>query len=84
MLVIGILIANHSQVMEDQTTKKMAHDKSHIHPLNVIKVMMEDLTEADMKELEEEVAQEMEESQKEKLACFRKTKNGAESRLKWG
>jgi hypothetical protein len=52
--------------------------------LNVIKVTMEDLTEADMKELEEEVAQEMEESQKEKLACFRKTKNGAESRLEWG
>jgi hypothetical protein len=51
-------------------------DESDVHPLNVIKVTMEDLTEADRKELEEEIVREMEEKQNEKLACFRKTKNG--------
>jgi hypothetical protein len=42
----------------------------------VIKVTMEDLTKADRKEIEEEIAREMEEKRNERLACFRKTKNG--------
>jgi hypothetical protein len=62
--------------MEDKTTKKTAPDKYEVHPLNVIKVTMEDLTEADMKEIEEEIAREMEEKRNERLACFGKTKNG--------
>jgi hypothetical protein len=63
--------------MEEHTAKKKAPDKSDIHPLNVIKVTMEDLTEVDRKELEEEIAREMEEKWNEKLACFWKTKNDA-------
>jgi hypothetical protein len=62
--------------MEDKTTKKTVLDKSEVHPLNVIKVTMEDLTKADRKEIEEEIAREMEEKRNERLACFRKTKNG--------
>ena len=62
--------------MEEKTAKKAAPDKSEVHPLNVIKVTMEDLTEADRKEIEEEIAREMEEKRNERLACFRKTKNG--------
>jgi hypothetical protein len=38
--------------MEEQTAKKAASDKSDVHPLNVIKVTMEDLTEADKNELQ--------------------------------
>jgi alanyl-tRNA synthetase len=64
-------------VMKEQTAKKTAPDKSDVHPLNVIKVTMEDLMEADRKELEEEIAREMEEKRNEKLAYFWKTKNGA-------
>jgi alanyl-tRNA synthetase len=62
--------------MEEKTAKKAAPDKSEVHPLNVIKVTMEDLTEADRKEIEEEIARELEEKRNERLACFRKTKNG--------
>jgi RNA-binding protein YhbY len=62
--------------MEDKITKKTMPDKYEVHPLNVIKVTMEDLTEADKKEIEEEIAQEMDEKRTERLACFRKTKNG--------
>ncbi|PWZ21376.1 hypothetical protein Zm00014a_024920 [Zea mays] len=62
--------------MEEKTAKKAAPDKSEVHPLNVIKVTMEDLAEADRKEIEEEIAREMEEKWNERLACFRKTKNG--------
>jgi hypothetical protein len=36
--------------MEEHTTKKTTPDKSNVHPLNVIMVMMEDLTEANRKE----------------------------------
>jgi hypothetical protein len=39
-------------VIEEQTAKKTAPDKSNVHPLNVIIVTMEDLTEVDMNELE--------------------------------
>jgi hypothetical protein len=42
--------------MEEKTAKKTAPDKSEVHPLNVIKITMEDLTEADQKEIEEEIA----------------------------
>jgi hypothetical protein len=62
--------------MEDKTAKRTAPDKSEVHPLNMIKVTMEDLTEADREEIEEEIAREMEEKRNERLACFRKTKNG--------
>jgi alanyl-tRNA synthetase len=62
--------------MEEKTAKKAASNKSEVHPLNVVKVTMEDLTEADRKEIEEEIAREMEEKRNERLACFRKTKNG--------
>jgi hypothetical protein len=62
--------------MEDKTTKKTAPDKSEVHPLNMIKGTMEDLTEADRKEIEDEIAREMEEKRNERLAFFRKTNNG--------
>jgi CBS domain containing-hemolysin-like protein len=61
--------------MEEKTAKKTTLDKSEVHPLNVIKVTMEDLIEADMKKIEEEIAREMEEKQNQRLACLRKTKN---------
>jgi hypothetical protein len=37
--------------MENKTAKKTVPDKSEVHPLNVIKVTIEDLTEADRKVL---------------------------------
>jgi hypothetical protein len=49
------------RAMEEKTAKKTAPDKSEVHPLNVIKVTIEDLIEADRKEIEEEIAREMEE-----------------------
>lgn len=81
--------------MEEHTAKKMAPDKSDVHPLNMIMVTMEDLIEANRKGLEEEIvremeekgleeeiAREMEEKRNEKLACFRKTKNSAIKRTR--
>jgi hypothetical protein len=73
----------------EEKIAKTTPDKSEVHPLNVIKVTTEDLIEADMEieeeieadmEIEEEIAREME-KRNERLACFRKTKNGV---IKWG
>jgi hypothetical protein len=43
---------------------------------NSILVAMEDLVEADRKELERELEEEMAEARSQKLACFQKTRNG--------
>jgi hypothetical protein len=51
-LLIGILVADQKEAMAEEGGKRVP-DKSNVYPMNMIEVMMEDLTEADRKELEE-------------------------------
>jgi hypothetical protein len=51
-------------------------DGVNVQTRNAILVEMEDLAEADRKELERELKEEMAKARRRKLACFQKMRNG--------
>jgi hypothetical protein len=55
--------------------------QAEVGPHNMIKVVMEDLPEAERRALEKELEEEMIEARRRKLACFQKTRMGLSRKL---
>jgi hypothetical protein len=83
LLKVGSCIADHKGIMADPKGSKAATtaDGAGVHAKNAINVAMEDLVEADQKEVEKEIKEELAEIQGRKLACFQKTRYGVVKKL---
>jgi hypothetical protein len=62
--------------MADPKESKATADSTRVQARNTITVAMEDLAEADSKEMEKELEEEMAKRRQRKLACFHKMRNG--------
>jgi hypothetical protein len=76
--LIGAIHADRLEIMTDPKGSKGAPsaDGAGVQAKNTILVAMEDLIEADRKELERELEEEMAQRHQKKLACFQQTHNG--------